>query len=98
MQPGPRNLITDVDGLLVGNAEEARLRSGVTVVLGERPFVASCSHLMEPPVFADQVKRGLRDAERTGRILRSSGAALDHPVHPNLPETAYLKALTLQLD
>lgn len=61
-------------------------------------FVASCSHLMEPPAFADQVKRGLRDAERTGRILLSSGAALDHPVHPNLPETAYLKALTLQLD
>ncbi len=24
---------------------------------------------------------------RTGRILRTSGAALDHPVHPNLPET-----------
>lgn len=61
-------------------------------------FVASCSHLVDPPVFADQVKRGLRDAERTGRILKSSGAALDHPVHPNLPETAYLKALTLQLD
>lgn len=61
-------------------------------------FVASCSHLMDPPAFADQVKRGLRDAERTGRILKSSGAALDHPVHPNLPETAYLKALTLQLD
>ncbi|MBS0526553.1 MAG: class I SAM-dependent rRNA methyltransferase [Proteobacteria bacterium] len=61
-------------------------------------FVASCSHLMDPPAFADQVKRGLRDAERSGRILKSSGAALDHPVHPNLPETAYLKALTLQLD
>jgi len=41
MQPGPRNLITDVDGLLVGNAEDGRLRSGVSVVLGERPFVAS---------------------------------------------------------
>ena len=26
------------------------------------------------------------------------GAALDHPVHPGLPETAYLKAMTLQLD
>ena len=61
-------------------------------------FVASCSHLMDVPVFAEQVRRGLRDAERTGRILLSSGAALDHPVHPNLPETAYLKALTLQLD
>ena len=41
MQPGPRNLITDVDGLLVGNADDQRLRSGVSVVLGERPFVAS---------------------------------------------------------
>jgi 23S rRNA (cytosine1962-C5)-methyltransferase len=61
-------------------------------------FVASCSHLVEPTLFAEQVRRGLRDGERTGRILRSSGAALDHPVHPNLPETAYLKALTLQLD
>jgi 23S rRNA (cytosine1962-C5)-methyltransferase len=61
-------------------------------------FVASCSHLMDPPSFAEQVRRGLRDAERAGRILRSSGAALDHPVHPGLPETAYLKALTLQLD
>ena len=61
-------------------------------------FVASCSHLVDLPLFADQVRRGLRDAERTGRILLTSGAALDHPVHPNLPETAYLKAMTLQLD
>jgi 23S rRNA (cytosine1962-C5)-methyltransferase len=61
-------------------------------------FVASCSHLVDLPTFAEQVRRGLRDAERTGRILRSSGAALDHPVHPGLPETAYLKAMVLQLD
>jgi 23S rRNA (cytosine1962-C5)-methyltransferase len=61
-------------------------------------FVASCSHLVDPPLFAEQVRRGLRDAERGGRILLSSGAALDHPVHPSLPESAYLKALTLQLD
>src|SRR5262245_27624858 len=61
-------------------------------------FVASCSHLVDPPLFAEQVRRGLRDAGRTGSILRSSGAALEHPLHPGLPETAYLKALTLQLD
>lgn len=41
LKPGPRNLITDVDGLLVGNAEDARLRSGVSVLVGEQPFVAS---------------------------------------------------------
>ena len=61
-------------------------------------FVASCSHLVDVPLFAEQVRRGLRDAERNGRILLSSGAALDHPIHPGLPETAYLKAMVLQLD
>lgn len=41
LKPGPRNLITDVDGLLVGNAEDAKLRSGVSVVVCEQPSVAS---------------------------------------------------------
>src|SRR5260370_1332008 len=41
LKPGPRNLNTDVDGLLVGNADDARRRSGVSVARGERAFVAS---------------------------------------------------------
>ncbi len=61
-------------------------------------FVASCSHHMLPDNFAEQVRRGLVDANREGRIVRSAGAGADHPVHPALPETAYLKALLLQLD
>jgi L-aminopeptidase/D-esterase-like protein len=40
MKPGPRNLITDVTGLRVGNANDAGLRSGCTVLVGDRPFVA----------------------------------------------------------
>jgi 23S rRNA (cytosine1962-C5)-methyltransferase len=44
------------------------------------------------------VARGLTDARRTGRILRQAGAGPDHPVHPLLPESAYLKSLTLALD
>ena len=36
-----RNSITDVPGLLVGNAEDHRARSGVTVVLPEQPAVAA---------------------------------------------------------
>jgi L-aminopeptidase/D-esterase-like protein len=39
--PGPRNLITDVAGIRVGNAADARARSGVTVVLADRPAVAA---------------------------------------------------------
>jgi L-aminopeptidase/D-esterase-like protein len=41
LRPGPRNLITDVDGILVGNAEDPRLRSGVSVILCENPSTAS---------------------------------------------------------
>ena len=41
MIPGPRNLITDVRGLRVGNAQDARLKSGTTVLLGEVPFTCS---------------------------------------------------------
>ena len=61
-------------------------------------FIASCSHNVEPPDFAEAVRRGLEDAGRGGRILRSAGAAPDHPVHPWLPESAYLKAQVLLLD
>lgn len=43
MKTGARNLITDVPGLLVGQAEDRRLRSGVTVLLGEVPFVGAVS-------------------------------------------------------
>ncbi len=38
--PGPRNLITDVDGIRVGNAEDARVVTGVTVVVPETPCPA----------------------------------------------------------
>ncbi|HXV26094.1 MAG TPA: class I SAM-dependent rRNA methyltransferase [Alphaproteobacteria bacterium] len=61
-------------------------------------FVASCSHHVDPPLFAEQVRRGLLDANRGGRILASTGAGKDHPVHPALPESAYLKAQLLQID
>ena len=61
-------------------------------------FVASCSHNAEVPAFAEAVSRGIADADRSGRILRAAGAAPDHPNHPALPESNYLKSLTLQLD
>jgi 23S rRNA (cytosine1962-C5)-methyltransferase len=61
-------------------------------------FAASCSYNVTAEDFAAAVRRGLVDAERTGRILLSAGAAPDHPVHPTLPESAYLKAMTLALD
>ena len=44
-QPGPKNLITDVPGLWVGNAQDDAIKTGVTVLLGDGPFTAGV-HVM----------------------------------------------------
>jgi 23S rRNA (cytosine1962-C5)-methyltransferase len=80
-----------------GYRKLARLGAALTAP-GGLLFAASCSHHVEPAVFAAEVARGIEDAGRAGRVLASTGAAMDHPVHPFLPESAYLKALLLQLD
>jgi 23S rRNA (cytosine1962-C5)-methyltransferase len=61
-------------------------------------FIASCSHNMPASDFAHQVARGILEGGRQARQLYATGAAPDHPVHPFLPESAYLKALVLQVD
>ncbi|HVZ00270.1 MAG TPA: class I SAM-dependent rRNA methyltransferase [Dongiaceae bacterium] len=61
-------------------------------------FIASCSHNMPADEFAQQVARGIHEGGRSARQLYATGAAPDHPVHPFLPESAYLKALVLQVD
>lgn len=40
-KPGARNLITDIAGLSVGNAEDERVRTGVTVIVPDRRIVAA---------------------------------------------------------
>jgi L-aminopeptidase/D-esterase-like protein len=49
MRAGPRNLITDVAGLKVGNARDSRLKSGTTVVVCDTPAVASVQVLGGAP-------------------------------------------------
>lgn len=41
MTPGPRNLITDIAGLRVGNAEDHHIKTGTTVLVADKPFIAS---------------------------------------------------------
>ena len=82
---------------LRGYRKLAHLAAGLTAPSGFL-FLASCSYNVGVAEFAEAVRRGLADAGRVGRILKSAGASPDHPVHPALPETAYLKTLTLTLD
>lgn len=61
-------------------------------------FIASCSHNMHEDRFIEEVSRGIGQAGRSPRLIYRSGAGPDHPVHPFMPETEYLKALVFQLD
>ncbi len=60
-------------------------------------FVASCSHHAPLDQWSAQIASGLLKAGRDGRLLLTSGAGPDHPVHPHLPESAYLKAQLFRL-
>jgi 23S rRNA (cytosine1962-C5)-methyltransferase len=87
----------DAPAALRGYRKLARLAASVTAG-GGILFIASCSFHVGAAEFAEAVRRGLADAGRAGRILRVAGADADHPIHPALPETAYLKTLTLVVD
>lgn len=49
MRPGARNLITDVPGILVGNAEDHDVKTGVTVLTSDMAFTASYAVLGGAP-------------------------------------------------
>ncbi|HEY3919380.1 MAG TPA: class I SAM-dependent rRNA methyltransferase [Stellaceae bacterium] len=87
----------DLGPALRGYRKLTKLAAGL-VAKGGTLFIASCSHQVETEAFAEAVRRGLADAQRDGRIIATTGAAPDHPVHPFLPESAYLKAQLLALD
>ncbi len=66
---------------LRGYRKLARLAAAVTA-RGGILFLASCSYNVGEAEFAEAVRRGLADAGRNGRIIRTAGAGPDHPVHP----------------
>jgi len=87
----------DYESGIRGYRKLARL-AAVLVEPGGLLLLASCSYHVDPPGFAAEIARGIAAAGRSGRILWSGGAGPDHPTHPMLPETAYLKWQVLQLD
>jgi L-aminopeptidase/D-esterase-like protein len=48
-RPGPTNSIADVSGLKIGHASDPKLKSGVTVVIADKPAVAAVSILGGAP-------------------------------------------------
>lgn len=53
---------------------------------------ASCSHHLPREALQGVMLRASRELRRELQILEEGGQAPDHPVHPAIPETSYLKA------
>jgi 23S rRNA (cytosine1962-C5)-methyltransferase len=53
---------------------------------------ASCSYHLSRDALLGAVLRASRDAGRELQILEEGHQAADHPIHPAIPETSYLKA------
>ena len=75
----------------------ARLAANVTAK-GGTLLLASCSHNIPTERFAAECAAGIMRGGRRASLIRSAGAGPDHPVHPMLPESAYLKSLVYALD
>lgn len=56
-----------------------------------------CSHAVPPDLFADILRAAAADARCAFRVIAALGQPADHPVLLNVPETAYLKGLILQI-
>lgn len=54
-------------------------------------LTSSCSHHILPDVFLDVITSSARKMGRHLQLLEWGGAAPDHPVLPQMPETRYLK-------
>jgi 23S rRNA (cytosine1962-C5)-methyltransferase len=86
-----------VEGALRGY-KELNLRALKMLRPGGLLVTCSCSHHVGWAELEASVASAAADASRRVRLLERRGAALDHPVVLNLPETEYLKCLVLQVE
>lgn len=57
----------------------------------------SCSYHIDEGLLIDIVAQAAHDARRRLRLLEARTQARDHPIHPGMPETRYLKCLILEV-
>ena len=86
-----------VEGALRGY-KELNLRALHMIRPGGLLITCSCSHHVSGSDLEAAVASAAADAHRRVTLLNRRGAAPDHPVVLNLPETEYLKCLICQVD
>jgi 23S rRNA (cytosine1962-C5)-methyltransferase len=58
---------------------------------------SSCSHHLPHEELVAAVQQSARHLSRFAQIIAVGGQAPDHPIHPAIPETRYLKTLTCRV-
>ena len=86
-----------LDAGLRAYAKTARLGAALTAP-GGIFCLCSCSHAVSSAQLEETAAKAFRGLRREARLLRRGGAGPDHPIHPQLPETEYLKALCYAMD
>jgi 23S rRNA (cytosine1962-C5)-methyltransferase len=86
-----------VEGAMRGY-KELNLRALKMLRPGGLLVTCSCSHHVSGADLEAIAASAAVDAGRRVRLLERRGAALDHPVVLNLPETEYLKCLVLEVE
>jgi 23S rRNA (cytosine1962-C5)-methyltransferase len=86
-----------VEGALRGY-RELNLRALKMLRPGGRLITCSCSHHVSLGEFMETLRAAAGDARRRMRLVEVRGAAADHPVVLNIPETEYLKCVILEAE
>lgn len=60
-------------------------------------ITCSCSHHMPRALLLDGVQQGARHLDRQAQLLWHLQQGPDHPIHPAIPETEYLKGFVLRI-
>jgi 23S rRNA (cytosine1962-C5)-methyltransferase len=60
-------------------------------------ITCSCSHHLGRDELLDLVRAEARHLDRTAQVLAFGGQGPDHPVHPAIPETEYLKCVVARV-
>jgi len=81
----------------LGGYKELNLRAMKMLRPGGILVTCSCSFHVSSPEFLKVVAAAAQDAHKSLRIVEHRGAAKDHPILLNVPETSYLQCLILSV-
>lgn len=82
-----------------GEAAYKRLNQLAMQLLGRDGILStnSCSYHLAPEGLSTAIQRAARHLARFAQIIETGGQAPDHPVHPAIPETRYLKSFVCRV-